>query len=476
MAELRTRLAALAARPERLAVLPAVVPVVDDLRAAGMGEVVDDFAARGVEADEVTAELEHIWWVSIARHVTDTDPRYGQHDGTGLRAAAEGYAAADREHLTETARRTRVEAAAWHRSVGDGNRAAAAMLRAEADRTGSADVVARRVRAVRPAPARGGAVLGDEPAGRRRGPAAGCLVRRRRRDGGGVADHRGRRQCPLAWPAGGGDRRRGDELADRVHRGPRRASARTRPPARSLLEDLAEALPAHRLRWAHAYRDPRLLLVAGGGYAGALVGPPSPVLEPTVALELVDGRAGVEPGEDTTIDSTDVEVDRVVDLVLDHARHRRDESLGVIAVTERHAERIRWAVAAAAGALDAAAEPDVLAYLDAEAARPVAVVSLGAAAGLARDAVVLSVGYGKTPHGRVLHRFPALSAPDAPRRLRAALTAARRRLTVVSSIGPDDLDESRLRDGGVALRDLLRSAVGGSLETVDEAPASRPTR
>ena len=80
-------------------VLPAVVPVVDDLRAAGMGEVVDDFAARGVEADQVTAELEHIWWVSIARHVTDTDPRYGQHDGTGLRAAAEGYAAADREHL-----------------------------------------------------------------------------------------------------------------------------------------------------------------------------------------------------------------------------------------------------------------------------------------------------------------------------------------------------------------------------------------
>ena len=90
LSQLRTRLAALAGRPERLAVLPAVVPVIDDLRAAGMGEVVDDFAARGVEADEVTAELEHIWWVSIARHVTDSDPRYGQHDGAGLGAAAEG--------------------------------------------------------------------------------------------------------------------------------------------------------------------------------------------------------------------------------------------------------------------------------------------------------------------------------------------------------------------------------------------------
>ena len=473
VADLRTRLAALAARPERLAVLPAVVPVVDDLRAAGMGEVVDDFAGRGVEADEVTAELEHIWWVSIARHVTDTDPRYGQHDGTGLRAAAEGYADADREHLTETARRTRVEAAAWHRSVGDGNRAAAAMLRAEADRTGrpmslrgAFEPSAPLLLGAAPCWAMSPLVVGEAlPPGTwfdvvvvmgagslTTAAAVSALSRARQVVAIGDAE--------TSWPTG-------------FTAGPG-VVAEDGPPVRSLLEDLTGTRPTHRLRWAHAYPDPRLLLVAGGGYAGALVGPPSPVLEPTVALELVDGRAGVEPGEDTTIDSTDVEVDRVVDLVLDHARHRRDESLGVIAVTERHAERIRWAVAAAAGALDAAAEPDVLAYLDAEAARPVAVVSLGAAAGLARDAVVLSVGYGKTPHGRVLHRFPALSAPDAPRQLRAALTSARRRLTVVSSIGPDDLDESRLRDGGVALRDLLRSAVGGSLETVGEAPAVAP--
>ncbi len=436
-----------------------------------MGEVVDDFAARGVEADDVTAELEHIWWVSIARQVTDTDPRYGQHDGTGLRAAAEGYAAADREHLTETARRTRVEAAAWHRSVGDGNRAAAAMLRAEADRTarpmslrGAFEASAPLLLGAAPCWAMSPLVVGEAlPPGSwfdvvvvvgagslTTAAAVSALSRGRQVVAVGDAE--------TSWPTGftAGPGVVGEDEA----------------PTRSLLEDLAEALPTHRLRWAHAYRDPRLLLVAGGGYAGELVGPPSPVLEATVGLELVDGRAGVEPGEDTTIDSTDAEVDRVVGLVLDHARHRRDESLGVIALTERHAERIRWALAAAAGALDAAPEPDVLAYLDAEAARPVAVVSLAAAAGLARDAVVLSVGYGKTPHGRVLHRFPALSAPDAPRRLRAALTAARRRLTVVSSIGPDDLDENRLRDGAVALRDLLRSAMGGSLETVDEAPVA----
>ena len=165
--------------------LPAVVPVIDDLRAAGMGEVVDDFAARGVEADEVTAELEHIWWVSIARHVADSDPRYGQHDGTGLRSAAEGYAPTTGEHLTATARQTHVEAAAWHTSALEGNRTAAAMLRAEADRAGRPTSLTRCSTPRRPAP-RVGAVLGDEPAGRRGGAAAGARVRRRgrRRRGG----------------------------------------------------------------------------------------------------------------------------------------------------------------------------------------------------------------------------------------------------------------------------------------------------
>jgi very-short-patch-repair endonuclease len=455
--ELRTRLTALASRSDRLAVLPAVVPVIDDLRAAGIGEVVDDFAARGVEADEVTAELEHIWWVSIARHVADGDGRYGRHDGTVLREAAEGYAAADREHLAATARRTRVEAAAWHVSASQSNRAAAAMLRAEADRAGrpaslrtafepSADLLLGSAPCWAMSPLVVGEALPPGPsfdvvvvagaAALTSAAAVSALARARQI----VAFGDSRTTWPTGFTAGPG------VVAD----------GEVAPP--SLLEDLSRVLPVHRLRWAHGYADARLLRLAGGWYAEGLVGPPRPVFEPPVRLELVDGRATLEPGEDATIDSTDAEVDRVVALVLDHARHRRDETLAVVTVTERHAERIRWALATTAATLDAAAEHEVLAFLDAEAPRPVAVVSMDAAAGLARDAVVLSVGYGRTRHGRVLHRFPALSGADAARQLRAAATAARRRVTVVSSIAPDQLDESRLRDAGVTLRDLLLAA------------------
>ncbi len=475
VADLRTRLSALAARPERLVVLPAVVPVIEDLRAAGMGEVVDDFAARGVQADEVTAELEHIWWVSIARHVADSDPRYGQHDGAGLRAAAEGYAAADREHLAVTARRTHLEAAAWHTSALDTNRAAAAMLRGEADRAGRPTSLHR---AFEPAasllvgsapcwamsplvvgealpPGAGFDVVVVAGAGALTTAAAVSALSRARQV---VAFGDASSTWPTGFTAGPGRFDQGE--------GPRR----------SLFEDLADLLPVHRLRWAHGYADPRLLGAAGADCLDGLVGPPSPVRDLAVRLEVVDGRAVVEPGEDATIDSTDVEVDHVVATVLDHARHRRDESLGVVALTERHAERIRAGLAAARDALDPSAEPEALAFLAAEAGPPVTVVSMDAAAGLVRDAVVVTVGYGKTAHGRVLHRFPALSGPGASRYLRAALTAARRRLTVVSSLAPDDLDESRLRDGGVVLRDLLVFAAGAAAVAgaVDEGGPAAP--
>ena len=51
LGDLQVRLAALARRRDRLAVLPRVVSVIDDLRESGMGALVDDLAARGVAAD-----------------------------------------------------------------------------------------------------------------------------------------------------------------------------------------------------------------------------------------------------------------------------------------------------------------------------------------------------------------------------------------------------------------------------------------
>ncbi|TPX03524.1 AAA family ATPase, partial [Schumannella luteola] len=65
------------------------------------------------------------------------------------------------------------------------------------------------------------------------------------------------------------------------------------------------------------------------------------------------------------------------------------------------------------------------------------------------------LGYGRTPHGRVLSDFGALGRPGGERLLAVAMTRARRSLVIVTCVEPDDLDETRMKHGAVALAELL---------------------
>src|SRR5207342_2853655 len=60
-----------------------------------------------------------------------------------------------------------------------------------------------------------------------------------------------------------------------------------------------------------------------------------------------EGVAVPAPGEDLAV-SSDAEVRRVVDLVVEHATLRPRESLMVVTLGERHAERVEAAVRSAA--------------------------------------------------------------------------------------------------------------------------------
>src|SRR5699024_905118 len=70
-------------------------------------------------------------------------------------------------------------------------------------------------------------------------------------------------------------------------------------------------------------------------------------------------------------------------------------------------------------------------FFDSDRPEAFTVVDVESAAGLRRDAVIITLGFGKTPHGRVLHRFGVLSGPDGAEFLVDALDAVRTRLTVV---------------------------------------------
>jgi hypothetical protein len=210
------------------------------------------------------------------------------------------------------------------------------------------------------------------------------------------------------------------------------------------------------LTWHYRALDERLIAFANAQmYGGRLVTFPGVGDDTVVRLDVVDGRG--------TVDGTDREVDRVVDVVLEQARQRPDESIGVIALGQRHADRVEAAIRQAVGR-----EPDVAHLLDESAAEPFFVKNLERAQGDERDAIVLTVGHARSPDGTAPHRFGPISTEGGERRLNVAITRARRRMVMVSSFSGNELHPGKLRSrGGLLLRDfLLYAGSGGAARRV----------
>lgn len=183
----------------------------------------------------------------------------------------------------------------------------------------------------------------------------------------------------------------------------------------------------------------------------------------SISLDFVRGGHGLPDQQSGAVESTDAEVERVVQLVLEHASERPRESLMVITASERHAVRVYQAVLQAFSRF-----PQYREFLLGERAEPFAVLTLEQATAQSRDRVIFSVGYGRTPHGRVLSNFGALGRPGGERLLAVAMTRARRAMTIVSCFRPADLDTARIRHGVVELAELL------ALEHPEPEPASLP--
>jgi hypothetical protein len=237
----------------------------------------------------------------------------------------------------------------------------------------------------------------------------------------------------------------------------------------SILDVLTALLPAYMLRWHYRSRDDRLIGFSNEWiYERSLVTFPGTASVGRLTHVLVDGVSSDDPQAGESAPS---EVDRVVSLVLTHAAERPRESLGVIAMGITHAERIDRALRQAL-----AGRPQLHGFFAENAAEPFFVKNLERVQGDERDAIILSVGYGKAADGRLLYRFGPLLTAGGERRLNVAVTRARGRMTVVSSFSATDMDPDRTSARGVALlREYLRYAASGgagSAAVADPVPAT----
>ncbi|KRE21253.1 ATP-binding protein [Agromyces sp. Soil535] len=223
--------------------------------------------------------------------------------------------------------------------------------------------------------------------------------------------------------------------------------------ADSALARLGELLPT--LTLTRSYRaggEDLAELVNRRFYAGRIASLPwagSFLGHGSLGLHYVRGN-GLPDAVTGTVESIDSEVAKVVELVMEHAVKRPRESLMVITASAKHAARVHQAVLAAF-----AKRTDLSDFILKDRAEPFTVLTLEQAVAQSRDRVIFSVGYGRTPHGRLLSNFGSLGQPGGDRLLAVGMTRARRSMDLVSAFRPEDIDEERQSHGVLALANIL---------------------
>lgn len=464
---LATRVSHLEATSERVVAAPEERRILDRLDELGLLPLVDDLRERRVSADRVATELLWVWWCSLADEIPRRDDRVSGHDARSLHEAVDLLVRADLDdlaarpaevraavagHVSRTVREHPDEVAVLRGSLAGGPAPAVADLVAAAPRL---------VTAVRPCWAMSPLVVPSVlPPGElfdvvvveeasRVAPAEVVSAMTRAARVVLVGDPLQLPPDPFVVTAGSDAP---EDLGDE-----------------SVLDVLADVLPSRSLTWHYRALDERLVaLVDETLYAGSLSTVPGTATAPVVRWDAVAGHGVVAEGEGA-VETTPAEVERVVELVLEHARTAPDRSLVVVALSPGHRARVDLAVREAVRTLD----ERLLSFFDPTRPEPFAVRGPDEVQGETWDEVVVTVGFGKTPHGRVLHRFGAVGGDAGHRLLGVALTRARHRLTVVASIAAEDLDPERLRTPGARLlRELLAHAEAASTPEPSAVPGS----
>lgn len=423
------RLVTLDARADRAEVAATAHPLLQPLRERGLGELVDDLARRGVDAERVGAEVRFVHRSSLLAHLrSDEVPQ--RLPAEAVREAERAFRRADRAHLARNARRARKAAlrrlrrtrsafpsqvTAWQRAI---ERAAGGAVDLRDLMSRAPDVVLAAQPVVLASPLAVPSVLPPD--------VRVDLV---------VVDRAGRTTTARAVPALAHGRQvfvvgdsggLGPEQFSVVADARAEAEHAGEVPGRSLLEDAAEVLPVRHLSTHYRALDQ------------GLVAPLAPVMPvpvhsfPGVRTE-TPVRARVVAGDEAD------PVAAAVELVLEHARGAPTESLLVVADDEESAAELDQALRAVLAG-DHGAAPDAVALLDdTTVLEPLLVLPLRRICGEVRDRVVWVTG-------------PGDALTQDARLAGAAVSAARRGVDLVTTTPVGDW-----RDG--AGTDLVRQAV-----------------
>lgn len=253
------------------------------------------------------------------------------------------------------------------------------------------------------------------------------------------------------------------------------------PPAFESVLDacLGAGMRPHMLRWHYRSRHESLIAYSNSRfYDNRLVTfPAATENSPAVGVHFAHVPDGVYDRGGRRDNRREAEV--VADLVFDHVRtHGTGKTLGVIAFSLAQMTAIEDEIDRRR-----ADHPELEPLFGVDRLEGFFVKNLETVQGDERDTILLSVGYGRDAQGRLTMNFGPLNREGGQRRLNVAVTRARERLVVVSSIRAEDLDLNASKapgvlhlyqyldyaERGVAALELTGPAGGGEPESPLEA-------
>ncbi|MFM1824385.1 MAG: hypothetical protein RI967_2651 [Planctomycetota bacterium] len=239
-------------------------------------------------------------------------------------------------------------------------------------------------------------------------------------------------------------------------------------PLESVLDEaIASGIPQRSLLWHYRSRDERLIEFSNRtSYGGRLqTFPAALAAHPDLGVEFrkVDGvfdRGGTR----TNRAEAEEVVAELRRRLLSPDAVPANRSIGVVTFSEAQQRLVQDLLD---DALDADATLRARVQEAADAGEGVFVKNLENVQGDERATMVFSVCYGRTPGGAIYHNFGPLNLSGGERRLNVAVTRAREKVVLVSSIRAGDLDPARCRSQGARdLRDYLAYAEAGTAPAI----------
>ncbi|GAA1187671.1 DUF4011 domain-containing protein [Nesterenkonia xinjiangensis] len=443
-----------------LETLPERTLVTEQLREQGFRELMEDFAEREVPAAQVADEMELAWWQSALEAMISGDDYLAMTTGENLRTIESEFREADAAHVETGAQRlTHALAVRWKSAVESHAEAATrlkTLLRdAEPTVAGLGAVDDALIQPLVPVWTTSPLGLSEQFPAEARFDAVILLDAE-----------------TLSVPAALGAISRADQViafGDPVSGTPKPFHVSADPVAReaeqqvpaSIFSELVEVLPQHQLRRVHRGVDQELTgLLSEALYDGELLRIPDAAQLTGQGRRLVVehlGDALGRPGARDSVESPTVEVNRVVDMVFDHVRTRKDSSLAVITGSEWHARRVADAIR-----VNLANHTWARPFFETEEGEGFVVAPVERAHHLVRDRVIFSLGYGRSIKGEPVHHFGDLSEARGEELFAVATTRARGELTVVTSLAPGDLDPAGLERGAALMHRLITLGLEGT--------------